>query len=306
MFSPPSTLPRADKEKEAVIDKEVHTLLVKEAVEVIQDKSPGFYGRIFVVPKRSGGYRPVLDLSSLNVFLKRIRFRMETPVSVRESIRAGDWASSIDLTDAYFHLLMHPKDRRWLRFVWKGTVYQFRALPFGLSLAPLIFTKVTKELASLARSEGIRLRVYLDDWLVLAQSESLCLRHTQRVLRLAVRLGFTPNEAKSELTPSQSFTYLGMCIDSVSMTVRPTPGRVERLQDKLQMLSTASSASAVELASLMGSMESMANLLPLGRVHKREFQRDFRLRRSQQASWQTQIAIADWFTESVTQWSDSA
>ena len=44
--------------------------------------------------------------------------------------------------------------------------------------------------------------------------------------------------------------------------------------NRLQTLSTASSASAVELASLMGSMESMANLLPLGRVYKREFQRD--------------------------------
>jgi hypothetical protein len=66
----------------------------------------------------------------------------------------------VDLTDAYFHLLIHRKDRRWLRFVWKGTVYQFRFLPFGLSLAPLIFTKVTRELALLARSEGIRLRVF--------------------------------------------------------------------------------------------------------------------------------------------------
>ena len=105
----------------------------------------------------------MLDLSSLNRFLTKIKFRMETSVSVRESIRAGDWATSVDLTDAYFHLLIHRLDSRWLRFVWKGNIYQFWSLPFGLSLAPLIFTKVIREFALLIRLEGIRPRVFLDD-----------------------------------------------------------------------------------------------------------------------------------------------
>ncbi|XP_070190307.1 uncharacterized protein [Littorina saxatilis] len=44
-----------------------------------------------------------------------------------------------DLQDAYFHILVAPGYRHLLRFVWEGTVFEFRALPFGLSLAPLIF-----------------------------------------------------------------------------------------------------------------------------------------------------------------------
>ena len=66
--------------------------------------SPGFYGRLCVVPKSTGGWRPVLDLSPLNVFLRKFPFCMETPVSVRDFVRDGDWATSFDLTDVYFHI----------------------------------------------------------------------------------------------------------------------------------------------------------------------------------------------------------
>ena len=110
------------------LDEEVTSLLAKQAVEiVICPSSPGFYGRIFVVPKASGGWRPVLDLSCLNKFLRDFRFRMETPSSIRDAIHPQDWAVSIDLMDAYFHLLIHPRDRKFLRFMWRGMVYHLGA-----------------------------------------------------------------------------------------------------------------------------------------------------------------------------------
>ena len=163
----------------------------------------------------------MLDLSALNRYVRRIRFRMETTVSVRESIRPGDWATSLDLKEAYFHILIHPRDQKWLRFTWQGRVFQFRALPFGLSLSPWVFTKVTRELAIRIRSMGIRIRIYLDDWLILAQSAVKCEDHTSQVISNAQALGFVLNLQRSELTPSQTFTYLGMEFDSVRMTVCP-------------------------------------------------------------------------------------
>ena len=111
-----------------------------------------------------GWWRPVLDLSPLNAFLKNVPFRMETAASLRDVMHPGDWATSIDLRDVYFHLLIHPRDRKWLRFVWRDKVYQFCALPFGLAPAPWIFTKVTRELCLHVRARGIRLSVYLDGW----------------------------------------------------------------------------------------------------------------------------------------------
>ena len=70
--SPPSSV-----EIGRVLAHEVVALLQKEAIERVHDSlSPGFYGRLFVVPKTTGGWRPVLDLSPFNVFLKKCPFRM--------------------------------------------------------------------------------------------------------------------------------------------------------------------------------------------------------------------------------------
>ncbi|KAK3864567.1 hypothetical protein Pcinc_029750 [Petrolisthes cinctipes] len=40
--------------------------------------TPGFYSHLFVVTKATGGFRPVLDLSSLNRYVTTTQFRMET------------------------------------------------------------------------------------------------------------------------------------------------------------------------------------------------------------------------------------
>ena len=63
---------------EATLDKEVATLLAKQAIEEIPPPvSPGFYGHFFVVPKYGGGWRLVLDLLARNRFLQRISFHIE-------------------------------------------------------------------------------------------------------------------------------------------------------------------------------------------------------------------------------------
>ena len=101
-----------------------------------------FYSRLFVVWKTSGSWRPVIDLSLLNRFVDISHFRMETIQSVLMSVRQGDWMASIDLRLAYLQVPVHPESRRFLRFVAHGRPYQFKALCFGLSTAPQVFTRV--------------------------------------------------------------------------------------------------------------------------------------------------------------------
>ena len=303
-FSQPPSSPVAA----AALDEEVQALLAKRAVEELSPPvSPGFYGRIFVVPKATGGWRPVLDLSPLNRFVAKVHFKMETATSVRSAVQQNDWATSLDLRDAYFHVLMHPRSRPWLRFTWAKRVFQFRALPFGLSLSPWVFTRVTRELAIVLRRRGIRVRMYLDDWLVLSQSRETCLVHTLEVRQLAESLGFTLNLEKSDLNPAQSFVYLGMIIDTQSMTVRPGDKRLRHLALQLAQLRSQVHASARQLFSLLGSMESLAALVPLGRLFKRPLQRGLSQRWSPtRGSWDDRIQLGDWFLLATDRWLDVA
>ena len=59
----------------------------------------------FLVTKASGGWRSIIDLSTLNNFVMKTPFRMETTQSVRRSIRRNDWMASVDLKDAYLQVL---------------------------------------------------------------------------------------------------------------------------------------------------------------------------------------------------------
>ena len=61
---------------------------------------------------------------------------METPESIRTSLVLGEWVSSIDLSDAYLHIPIHPNSRKYLRFCHRSQVFQFTSLPFGLATAP--------------------------------------------------------------------------------------------------------------------------------------------------------------------------
>ena len=73
---------------------------------------------------------------------------------------------SIDFKDVYFHIPIQSKSRKYLRFHVQDQSYQFKALPFGLSIALKLFMVVVKKIKLVALQEGIRIHQYLDDWLL--------------------------------------------------------------------------------------------------------------------------------------------
>ena len=111
--------------------------------------TPGFYSRLFLVRKATGEWRPIIDLSSLNVFVHCPSCTMETPRSILRALQQGQWLTSQDLKDAYFHIWINLADRCYLRFCHNGTAWQFTVLPFGLSTSPRVFTKILKTCTSL-------------------------------------------------------------------------------------------------------------------------------------------------------------
>ena len=105
-------------------------LINKNAVEPVENQnSLGFYNRLFLVHKPNNRWRPVLDLGTLNTFLNTESFKMDTPETIRTSLHAGEWVTSIDFKDAYFHIPIHSQSRKNMRFHLQGRSYQFKTLP---------------------------------------------------------------------------------------------------------------------------------------------------------------------------------
>ena len=89
------------------LNQSVQELRNKGAIEPAP-LSPGFYSRLFLVRKATGEWRPIIDLSSLNVFVHCPSFTMETPRSILRALHQGQWLTSLDLKDAYFHIGIPP------------------------------------------------------------------------------------------------------------------------------------------------------------------------------------------------------
>ncbi len=75
-------------------------------------------------------------------------------------------------------------------------------LPFGLALAPRMFTKCMDAALAPLRFQGIRVLNYLDDWLILAHSRESVSHQKDVVLRHLHALGLRMNTKKSVLSPS--------------------------------------------------------------------------------------------------------
>ena len=165
------------------LTQELQDLLRKGAVEPAP-QSPGFYSRLFLIQKASGSWRPIIDLSTLNNYITSAHFHIETPRSVLNSIRPGDWMISLDLQDAYLQVPVHHDSRRFLRFVVAGKAYQFRVLCFGLTTAPQVFTRIMAPVSAILHRLGVRMLRYLDDWLILASTEIACIQSRDRLLTL--------------------------------------------------------------------------------------------------------------------------
>ena len=129
---------------------------------------------------------------------------------MRNAIQLNDWAFSLDLTDAYLHIPIHHRSHKYLRFTLRGRVYQFKALPFGLSTSPFLFKRLMIVIVTFLRRRAITLHPYLDDWLARNQNRRKLLEHRQFILSLINSLGLIINYEKSDLVPAQVFTFIGM------------------------------------------------------------------------------------------------
>ena len=255
------------------LSAEVAALLEKEAIERVIDNPRLCLSPIFVIPKRSGKLRMILNMKAINAFIPPEHFRMETLASILPSLETPDLAVSIDLRDAYFHVPIHPASRDLLGFQFGEVTYRYRALPFGLRPAPRVFTRVVSAVAAYLRSRGLRLFIYLDDWLLVADSEVKLRAHLALLLRVTQELGFVINWEKSQLTPSRVPTYLGAVIDIPNQIARPCPDRVRSITTLARSLRGRSRVRARVWLRLLGHMASLVDILADCRLYMRPFQR---------------------------------
>ncbi len=198
-------------------------------------------------------------LRLLNRALHRLPFKMLTHRRMIKCIQPRDWFAAIDLKDAYFHVSILPRHRPFYGLRPRVGHGSTGSSPSGSPCPPV----------SSRRSRRVPLPRY-GKWAsgsstvssMARTREQLC-DHRDLVLRHLSQLGLRVNWEKSKLSPAQRISFLGVELDSVSMTARLTE---ERAQSVLNCLSSFGGRTVVPLKQfqrLLGHMASVAAVTPL-------------------------------------------
>ena len=202
------------KEQHA-IDAELETFFSKQIIEVSEPEIGQIISPIFLTPKKeSGAFRVIFNLKHLNQSVTYRKFKMDTLESAIKLMKPGCFMTSVDIRDAYYSIPISPLFRKYLKFAWRGRLYQFRALPMGLTSSPRIFTKVLKPVFATLRSKyGHSCSAYIDDSFYTEDTFEVCQESTLHAVELFTNLGFVVHPTKSEFLPTQELEFLGFLLN---------------------------------------------------------------------------------------------
>lgn len=262
--TPPLSAPR-HQHSDPRLAPHVSELLKKGVVRPSHYKE-AFISRIFPVPKKDGRMRLVLDLSNLNKFIHKRPFKMENHSQLRDLLPLQCWFTSLDLQDAYLHIPIRRRMQRFLSFSWQGVVHSYTALPFGLGIAPQVFTKLMLYPRKLLAAQGISSLCYLDDFILWAPTQESALHHTTLAIEILSNLGFRINPEKSTLTPTQHIDWLGLSWHSPLGTVSLPPEKQHAIITLSQKLLSQDSVPLREWQHFVGLINFASQALPLGRL----------------------------------------
>ena len=105
--------PNFSERETALIESEIK----KGAVTEVYPCDNEFISTVFLVPKKTGDFRPVVNLKPLNQFVEKIHFKIENIRMALNCISPGDFMVSIDLKDAYFSVPIFQPHRKYLRLI---------------------------------------------------------------------------------------------------------------------------------------------------------------------------------------------
>ena len=181
-------------------------------------------------------------------------FKMETLKTAIILVSRNCYFASIDLQDAYYSCKVSDNDRKYLRFIWRDTKYQYTCLEMGLASSPRIFTKLMKPVFSTLRKQGHANVAYIDDTLLISETETGCAKNVQPTSNLLDSLGLTINIDKSVFTPTQCIDFLGFEINSKHMMVALTESRAISIRDLCQEIIITQQITIREFARLISKL----------------------------------------------------
>lgn len=266
-----------------------------------------FISSYFLIKKPNGEDRFILNLKKLNTFIQAPHFKLEDYRTVLKLLNKSYFLSKIDLKDAYYLVPIRKKDRKYLRFRFNNILYQFNSMPFGLNIAPYIFTKILKPVVKILRLRGIVTIFYLDDILIIGDDRNECQKNTLIVVNLLQSLGFIVNWDKSILTPQQKIKYLGFNYDTINMRISLPNGKIRVIQNLINEFKKENKKHTLkDFAMLIGKFVASCPATEYGFTHIKPFEKTkYASLRENSFNYYTKIIIPKYLWYELDWWKNN-
>ena len=226
-------------------------------MEVVSQTTQTFSSLSLHLQRRKNHHRPIPSQPSHSLPI----IQNDDITKIRNSIPKKAYFTSIDLSEAYWHVPIHARFQKYLAFTFQGRLYMYLAMPFGINIGPRIFSKIITEVLIQLHYQKIRLSVYIDDILLWDTSAQDLLLHIQMTIQLLTDLGFSINWDKSTLIPSQNITYLGVTLMGQKHLICPSLQNIQKTKELVLQILTLPYVTKKKIQQLLGSLNFLAPLI---------------------------------------------
>ena len=245
----------------------------------ICESKPAIISPMAAIPKPDGDVRLIHDCSrpagkAVNDYCTADWHQKFSRVDDAAALMTpGCYFSKVDLRSAYRSVKISVQSQKVTGFKWnfgdKDVYLKDTKLPFGAKLSPGIFHRLTQAVKRMMARRGFNLLiVYLDDFLIISKSKEVCAQALNCLIQLLRKLGFAIHWGKV-VDPTTKITFLGIELDSMSMTLRLPEEKLLSFRAELTSFLQLRRATKRQFQSLAGRLSWAAGVVRGGRVFLR-------------------------------------
>ncbi|KAA6381946.1 MAG: hypothetical protein EZS28_022527 [Streblomastix strix] len=183
---------------------------------------------------------------------------MHDSIEIKQTIRPGDWGTSLDLSSAFHHLIIQAESQPYLAFEFQNNHYTNRAMSFGSKHSPIYFTTAMEPIMQQIRMKNkIQIINFIDDILLLHKNQEYLKNMTQKEIDKLKYFGFTINTVMNKTEPKQTVIFLGYEWNLINAIVKTKPKKRLLLQHDLcimrRRIKTGTEITVKQTAKLIGN-----------------------------------------------------
>ena len=267
----------------------------------------GWLSNVFLVPKKDGGFRMILNLKPLNKFIKYRKFKMDHINDVLKLVEKDMLLCSLNISNAFHNVFIAEEHQKFLTFQCNNNFYQFTCLAQGATCSPRIFVKLTTPLMKYLRAQMVSIVIYIDDTLILARCLSEMKKSMQMTIECLENAGFLINYSKSQTTPTKIIEFLGFMINTEHFEVSLTEVKLLSLRTCVEKALSCRKITIRFLSQIIGKIVSTFPCCDEAPLHYRTLDR-FKVKslHLSKQKWNSLITLSSQCLQELAWWKANA